>query len=93
MEEPPGISTLAIAHDISSSQSILRLTFQAKKLHPYHLQRVQSFQNEDCLLSLEFLHWYLDQYNQSSAFPPSILFSDEAIFCREGMLNQHNMHE
>ena len=38
IEEVPGISSRVTALDISSSQSSVWRTFQAEKLHAYHLQ-------------------------------------------------------
>lgn len=93
VEAAPGISTRAIARDIPSSQSSVWRTCQAEKLHPYHFQRVQSLQPEDFPRRLEFARWYLDQCNRNSDFPSSILFTDEAIFSRQGIFNQHNIHE
>ena len=93
VDKAAGISTRIIACDVSSYQLRVWCTFQAGKLHSYHLQRVQSLQPEDYPRRLEFDSWYLDKYNQNSAFPSSILFTNETTFCREEIFNQHNMLE
>lgn len=57
-------------------------------LHPYHFKRVQHLTEADFLPRIQFCQWILA--NQDIL--PSILWSDESMFTRNGAINIHNIH-
>jgi hypothetical protein len=59
-------------------------------LYPYHLQRVQALTASDYPARLQFCQWLLQRCIVQPPFLSSILFTDEAGFCRDGIINFHN---
>jgi hypothetical protein len=57
-----------------------------------NLQRVQALSVEDYAPRLRFCTWFLNKCNRNLLFHPSILFTDEAGFTRDGIINFHNSH-
>ena len=56
-------------------------------MHPFHVQRAQVLQLDDYTPRITFAQWYLEKYATDPFFPEKMLFSDEAFFTREGILN------
>ncbi|KFM77037.1 hypothetical protein X975_18776, partial [Stegodyphus mimosarum] len=90
--ESPQTSTRAIARRLQLSHSTVWTVLNENGLHPYHLQRVQAFQETDYPLRVHFCHWFLQQCEAQADFPSNVLFTDEATFSQEGIFNSHNMH-
>ncbi|GFU34937.1 uncharacterized protein TNCV_2992291 [Trichonephila clavipes] len=67
-------SALGVSH-----QSVLR-TLHEDRMHPYHLQRVQTITPDDYSRRLNFATWYLQQTAENQTFPADVLFTDEATF-------------
>ena len=83
----PCIST----RTLSSRPGVPRMTaWRALKkgLHPYHLQTTQHLKPEDYERRLNFCHWLQEHPHHCS----NILYTDEAIFTRQGANNSHNEH-
>lgn len=59
---------------------------------PYHLQRVQGLNNAYFALRIAFCNWFLQKFANNSRFPSIILFTDEADFTRNGIINFYNFH-
>ena len=68
--------------------SILR----EQQLHPYHLQKVHALLPEDFPRRIEFCNWVLDRHRNDANFIGSVLFTDEAGFSKNGIINSHNLH-
>jgi hypothetical protein len=62
------------------------------QLHPYHLQRVQGLGEVDFAPRIAFCNWLLHKCAINPNFPSLILFTDEASFTRNGIINFHNLH-
>jgi hypothetical protein len=61
-------------------------------LHPYHVQRVQALQPKDYIRQEEFCEWVIQKCVDQPDFLRIVLFTDEAGFTRNGVLNSHNTH-
>lgn len=67
----------------------VRQIFKEQLLRPYHFQKIHSLLEHDFLPRVQFCEWL---QNQRQIIISSILFTDEAAFSRDGILNLHNMH-
>ncbi|CAG9835855.1 unnamed protein product [Diabrotica balteata] len=92
IEEVPGTSTRVIAVQINVPH--LRVCRHLKdQLHkPYHLTTVQELLVEDYPKRIGFCDWLLMEYTQNVNFIRNILFTDEATFSRNGIINHYNEH-
>lgn len=61
-------------------------------LHPYHVQKVHALSPVDFPARVQFSQWFVQNYVQNPAFLQSILYTDEAGFGRNGVINCHNFH-
>lgn len=84
VEEEPSIST-----ELGISQSKVSKTLKKEQFHPYHYQKVQELLPQDLPQRLQFCRWVIS--HQRTIF--RILFSDEAMFTKNGIFNIHNSHE
>lgn len=94
MEQNPGISTRTIATRLGGnhSNSTVWQVLSEQLLYPYHVQRVQALLPRDFLPRLQFCQWYYQEVNNNRNFNKTILFTDEAGFRRDGIVNYHNTH-
>lgn len=90
--ENPRISTRRIAARLNASRSTVHRILQRERLHPFHLQPVQSLQPQDHAARLQYCQWFLHQSADNPAFCSTVLFTDEASFTRRGVFNFHNEH-
>lgn len=90
-QEPElSIRDLSRMHDVPRT-TVHRL-LKEERLHPYHFSQVQDLFTNDYFNRLQFCHWVMEKINNDPIFPKKILFSDESLFTREGVFNQHNRH-
>lgn len=59
---------------------------------PFHLRPVQDLLPPDYEKRISFCRWVLDSERHSPGFVQNILWTDEAIFTRDGVVNYHNLH-
>ncbi|GFX01191.1 uncharacterized protein TNCV_4581571 [Trichonephila clavipes] len=76
---------------ISPQATVWRIAHD-EGLHPYHLQRVQAVELGDYNKRMDFARWFLHESNADRNFAASVLFTDEATFSLEGVMNFHNLH-
>jgi hypothetical protein len=92
VEEEPGVSTRKLAALLNVSHMTVWRVLHEQLLYPYHIQRVQALGPADFPLRLRFCQWFLQQAANPD-FISSVLFTDEASFNRDGIINYHNNHE
>lgn len=63
-----------------------------EKFHPFHFQKVQSITELDPQHRLNFCRIAVEKLRSHPNFFSTTLFTDEATFTRDGILNFHNMH-
>jgi hypothetical protein len=61
-------------------------------LYPYRLQRVHGLCPADFPAREAFCQWFVHQCALNPLFVSSVLFTDEAAFTRNGIINFHNNH-
>lgn len=92
IEANPGSSTRRISAQTNISKSTVWEILHEELLYPYHLQRVQALKPQDFLPRVEFCQWMQMKCHQDRHFLDKVLFTDEAGFTREGVVNFHNNH-
>lgn len=60
--------------------------------HPYHVTPQQGLLPGDKERRFDWCNWVLNELEVKPAFLSEIIWSDEAKFSRNGMLNRHNAH-
>ncbi|EZA48026.1 hypothetical protein X777_14453 [Ooceraea biroi] len=60
--------------------------------HPYHRQAVQALEARDFRQCIDFCRWFWQRYTDDNHFPSMVLYSNEAMFSRDGYFNAHNSH-
>jgi len=88
----PGTSTRRISSAEGVHHSTVWRILQEDWLYPYHLQCVQGLKPEDLPCRVRFCHSCLEQCVRHPQFLWNLLFTDEAMFTRDGIFNFHNMH-
>lgn len=91
-ERNPGTSLRAVERVLGVHRSSIMRILHEDRQHPYHIQRVQALCDDDYSQRVAFARWYLQKRVAQMDFPSRILFTDEASFTRDGVLNLHNMH-
>ena len=79
----PTTSTRRVSTRLGVSRTRVWRALHEDSLHQYHPQRVQNLHPGDSAMRLEFCHWL---HTNRQLFP-LILFTDEAIFTRNGIKN------
>lgn len=92
LEERPSTSVRRLAAAEGVSHSLVWGVLHEQLLYPYHVQRVQALRPEDHLSRLRFCQWLLQKCAVDPLFSSTILFTDEAGFTRDGVVNFHNQH-
>lgn len=90
--ENPESSSREIAAQLNVSQWKVLDVLHRNKFHPYHFTPVQALEAEDFVHRVQFCRWLLNSDIEQYHFFKKILWTDEAIFTRQGIFNTHNMH-
>ncbi|CAG4958703.1 unnamed protein product [Colias eurytheme] len=85
-EEDPRRSTKDAARRFNISQSCAWNIVNKAGLHPYHFRKSQELTAVDHGPRISFCNWILNNTEEN------MLFSDECLFTRVGLFNQHNEH-
>ena len=90
--ENPRLSMRQIALQMQNvcSSTVWRILHK-DHLYPYHIQRVQALLPAYHPSRVIFTQWYLQQCTFPN-FEVSILFTDEANFSHDAIINHHNNH-
>lgn len=83
----PSISTRTLAAQLHTTKTTIHEVLKEQLLHPYHLQKVHQLLPEDFPSRIQFANWLLDQQRTNRNFINTILFSDEAGFTKNGIVN------
>lgn len=90
VQQHPGTSTRRVAGQLGVSKNTVWRIWHQHGLYPYHKQKVQPLNPNDYEPRVNVVNWYLERLAQQEEFPSLILFSDEATFSRDGILNTKN---
>lgn len=93
VEENPGTSTRKMALQEGIANSTIWETLHEELLYPFHVQKVQALYEGDSQLRVDMCNSILEKYEENNQIIETILFTDEAGFTREGIINFHNTHQ
>lgn len=88
----PHVSTREIQRMTGISYVTVWRILQKHHFHSYHITITQEVTDNDMLLRANFCRWALNRLRQDQLFFNYVLFSDEAMFHRNGQLNRHNCY-
>jgi hypothetical protein len=92
ISEHPETSTRKISQTLNVNHMTVWQILKDQLLYPYHVQRVQALLLRDFQPRIDFAQWLQGKVEQFPQFISSILFTDEASFSRNGIMNFHNNH-
>lgn len=92
VEENPETSVRRIAAAVGVNYPLVWAILHEQLLYPYHVQRVQALRPQDPPARLHFCQWLLQRCGDDPHFISTILFTDEAGFHQDGIVNFHNNH-
>jgi hypothetical protein len=92
LQENPYLSCRQMEAQLDISKSSVNRIVRKHKYHPYHISLHQDLHGNDFGNRMDFCNFVLHKINQDPMFLSYILFSDEATFKSNGLVNRHNMH-
>lgn len=92
LQQDPNISVREISRDTDISKSSVNRIIKKNKYHPYHLALHQELHGDDFQNRVRFCQIMQEKITETPDFLSSVLFSDEAGFKSNGLVNRHNMH-
>lgn len=92
IDDHPETSTRKIALQLNVSSKTVWDILKENLLYPYHIQRVQALLANDYPLRMNFCRWFSEMTTNNPHFAASVLFTDEANFSRDAIMNFHNNH-
>jgi Helix-turn-helix domain (DUF4817) len=92
VHENPEISSRQLSKLAETSQSTVNRITRKYNYHPYHLELHQELHGNDFQNRIDFCNIMLQRCRENYNFLSVILFTDEATFKSNGMVNRHNMH-
>uniref|UniRef100_T1ITT9 DUF4817 domain-containing protein n=1 Tax=Strigamia maritima TaxID=126957 RepID=T1ITT9_STRMM len=88
----PHTSIRTIEKDVGVSCSSVHRILHEHKFHPFHMHCHQALEERDFQAHMDFCNWLLCRLDDDPDFTTNILWSDEAQFSRNGVVNRHNAH-
>lgn len=92
IEEDPQTSTRKIARELNITHTLVWQILRSQQLYPYHMQRVQALLPRDFPLRVDLCVWLRNRLVRTPDFLSHVLFTDEASFSRNAIINFHNNH-
>lgn len=88
----PHTSQREIARTVDISKYSVFNILKANTFHPYHVMLVQHLTEEDYPRRVRFCQFLRNKLADNPNFLRAVLFSDEATFNNNGVVNRHNSH-
>lgn len=88
----PHTSTKAVAIECGLSQATIWRILKKSKFRPYRPQIVQALHPNDPQTRIDWCNQMLIHIDNTPTFLQHILWTDEAKFTRDGVVNRHNQH-
>ncbi|EFA08485.1 Transposable element Tc3 transposase-like Protein [Tribolium castaneum] len=92
VEEDPNVSTRIIARQHNISKSSFQRILKSNKFHPYKISLHQELRPGDYESRMEFCQHLIHLFEENNDLLNFVLFSDEATFKSNELMNRHNMH-
>lgn len=93
VDDDPGSSTRKIGRLVEVNHTTVHQILADEHLYPYHMTKVQALHPEDYNNRILYCEWLLEKQRIDNNFAEKVLWTDEAIFTRDGVFNCHNLHE
>lgn len=84
----PESCSRAVAHNVGLNQQIVWREVNENQFHRFFYQQEQSLNQEDYPRRLNFCQWILQHIVLHPAFTAYVVFTNETIFTRKGVLNE-----
>lgn len=78
--------------DLNLSASSIHRILVKHKWNPFKYYQVQHLREGDLALRTEFCEWFLMRTQEFDNFTETVIWTDEAKFCKNGLYNRHNSH-
>jgi hypothetical protein len=92
VREDPEVSSRNLASATGVSKTTVLKVLHKNRFHPYHFTKVQGLEPNDYAPRVNFCRYLLNCDIEQYHFFKKILWTDEALFTRQGVFNFHNMH-
>nr|XP_012144546.1 PREDICTED: uncharacterized protein LOC105662952 isoform X1 [Megachile rotundata]XP_012144547.1 PREDICTED: uncharacterized protein LOC105662952 isoform X1 [Megachile rotundata]XP_012144548.1 PREDICTED: uncharacterized protein LOC105662952 isoform X1 [Megachile rotundata]XP_012144549.1 PREDICTED: uncharacterized protein LOC105662952 isoform X1 [Megachile rotundata]XP_012144550.1 PREDICTED: uncharacterized protein LOC105662952 isoform X1 [Megachile rotundata] len=86
------LSVRDASHRLGISRSSIHRILQENMLHPYKYVQVQHLNPGDYIQRIHYARWLVGKIERNPSFCKYVLWTDEALFIREGCFNAHNSH-
>lgn len=90
LQENPRTSTTSLSLSYNVSRRSVSRILKKEKYFPYKVQLVQELSEDDFDRRMDFCERLMDICNNDRNFIQNLIFSDEATFYLNGMVNRHN---
>lgn len=90
--ENPHVSTREISRLLDISQTSIVRTLKSNKFHPYRIHSNIELRDNDIEARQVFCQWATTKINAQANFFNNVLFTDEATFHSNGIVNRRNFH-
>lgn len=90
LQEDPHLSTVSLTQNNPASRRTIGRFLKTEKYHPYKVCLVQELLEDDYDRRVQFCEEIMGRCDENNGFPLNILFSDEATFYLNGVVNRHN---
>ncbi|XP_063994349.1 uncharacterized protein LOC135171654 [Diachasmimorpha longicaudata] len=91
VEEDPEQSISSIAASLGVGESRVQRVLREEGFRPWKFTPVQDLKPEDLPKRVAFCRWLLDR-SEEPDFLRNMLWTDEKLFAKKGIVNQHNEH-
>jgi hypothetical protein len=91
VNDDPSASTRQVAATINVDHMTVWRKLHENLMYPYHLQRVQGLSVADFPARRHLCEWFIQQCVNHN-FNATVLFTDEASFQQDQIVNFHNQH-
>lgn len=92
VQENPTVSHAGIFEETDIRRTSVSRILHKYKYHPYHIELHQELFENDYLRRITFCNWMVNKIRELPNFLSNVMFSDEATFKNNGIVNRHNMH-
>lgn len=92
VQENPNVSTKEIERMTDIERTSVKRILKQNKYHAYHIELHQELYERDFLQRQNFSILFLNMIWDNPGFVDNVLFSDEATFKSNGLVNKHNLH-
>lgn len=92
IQENPHLSTRQLSRETAISKSSVNRIIRKHRYHPYHISLHQELHGNDFVNRIRFCEILLEKIQENNRFLNNVLWSDEATFKSNGLVNKHNMH-